>query len=127
MRSGFLIFTAVAVWPATLMLEGCSTCTGACALSEPTVFQSDTPSPVMEVVADPPCKLDVATTDGGVLIKVSLVWSPAAAPPECALFEWLADGTELTARASFSKGDDPCCEDAYANGSVSRFVPVGSS
>jgi hypothetical protein len=126
MRLGFLIFMAVAVWPAALVLEGCS-CNAACALAEPTVSLSDTPSPVMQIVADPPCNADVTKTDGGVLIKVSLASSPDAGPPACALFAWLADGTELTARASFSKGDGPCCQDAYANGSVSPFVPVGSS
>jgi len=45
-------------------------------------------------------------------------------PPDCAVFEWLADGSELRAEASFSLGDGPCCQYTYANGSISRFVPV---
>ena len=109
------------------MLEGCGlSWNAACALAEPTVFQSDTPSPVVKVVADPPCIANVATTDGGIQITVSLQWSPDAGPPECAIFEWLADGTELTAHASFSKGDGPCCSEVYANGSLSPFVPIAA-
>jgi hypothetical protein len=114
----------VAAWPATLMLEGCvNNCNAACAIAQPTVFQSDAPSPVVKVVADPPCAASVATTDGGVQIMITLQPGPDSGPPECAVFEWLADGIELTAHASFSTGDG-CCQSAYSNGSLSSFVPV---
>ena len=128
MRLSLIVLLGIIGWPATLMLEGCGWggCNGICALTEPTVFQSDTPSPVVKVVADPPCIAKVATTNGGVQITVSLQWLLDAGPPECAIFEWLADGTELTAHASFWKGDGPCCSEVYANGSLSPFVPIAA-
>jgi hypothetical protein len=128
MRLSGIVVLGIIGWPATLMLEGCGvSCNVACGLAEPTVFQSDTPSPIVKVVADPPCTAKVATTDGGIEITVSLQRPPDAGPPECAIFEWLDDGTELTAHASFWKGDGPCCSDVYANGSVSPFVPIAAS
>lgn len=127
MRLSLIVLLAVAGGPAPLMLADCETqCAGACALAQPTVIQGDTPSPVVKVVADPPCVVNLTTRDSGLQLQVSLQGQPDADRPACALFEWLADGTELTATASFWKGDGPCCSDAFANGSLSPFVPVAA-
>lgn len=124
MQLSLFVVLGIVSWPAALVIEGCGSCSGACASAEPTIVQSDTPSPIVRIVADPPCVADVATTGGGVQIKVTLRQPLEAGPPDCAIFEWLADGSELRAQASFSLGDGPCCQYAYSNGSISPFVPV---
>jgi hypothetical protein len=105
-------------------LVGCgTTCSGDCV--PPTLFVRESAA-VVRVVADPPCTAQVFQLDGAVQIGVTVspYLSVTAAPLSCQIYEWLSDGTELVAFASFTRGSGPCCSDVYADGTLSPFTPV---
>ena len=103
-------------------LAGCrgSSCSAACAPLTLTVAQE---SAVVKVVADPPCMAQVFLHDGGVRIDVT-PQSIGGSDLSCHVYEWLSDGTELTAQASFSTDNAPCCEGIYDVGTLSSFFPL---
>jgi hypothetical protein len=105
-------------------LVGCgSSCSADCV--PPTLFVRQSAA-VVKVVADPPCTAQVYELDGGVQIGVTVspYLSIAAGALSCQVYEWLADGTERVAFASFTRGSGPCCSDVYADGTLSSFAPV---
>jgi len=103
-------------------LAGCQekTCSGACAPLMLTVAQG---SAVVKIVADPPCMAQVFLNDAGVRIYVA-PQSTGGGDLSCHVYEWLSDGTELTAEASFSADNAFCCEGVYDVGTLSSFVPL---
>lgn len=115
-----VVCAALLIVSAVVGLVGCN-CDGACALATAKVTQS---AAVVKVVADPPCTAQVYLVDAGVQLVVSpQVPNVSGDVLSCQIYEWLSNGAELTAQASFKPGDGPCCSNAFQNGTLSSFVP----
>src|SRR5262249_31951142 len=80
---------------AAVGLVGC--CSGACRRASAVATES---APVVKVVADPPCTAEVELVDAGVQITVNPLMPHASGNLSCQVYEWLSDGSELTAQAS---------------------------
>lgn len=116
-----LVCLALMVAGAAVVLCGCGACSADCAPAMPSVTEN---AAVVKVVSDPPCIANVTLTDTGVQISVLPNVTSVSGDLSCQIYEWLSDGTERIAFASFQAGSGPCCSYTYANGTLSSFAPV---
>ncbi len=99
-----------------------------CPVAGALIPQPKVSSPVVGLVADPPCSVVFEPDgDGGVQVLVVVTGTVLSSTGSCQIRETLADGTVLTAALSFERGPaTDCCPSPTRNvGPAPAFTAPG--
>lgn len=85
------------------------------------LYPEGLPSPLVEVMADPPCSAMLPNGDGGAPVVVQVSGTPSG-PATCTVLGLLADGERVATSVSFTPYSGACCSGFTSSGGAFMTV-----